>query len=145
IRGIREASPPKPIVDPVAEAQTPTVIDALDPAEAAKLSVIQSADQPVASPQTAFARKTSPNGVVSRLKGRLPLVLILIALVAVIGGAAVALQRRPSPEEAKSHNDAGLTALRSRNYDTAIQEFQAAIQADPSFAAAYYDLGVAYE
>ncbi|MBX3085576.1 MAG: protein kinase [Anaerolineae bacterium] len=69
---------------------------------------------------------------------------VLIVLIAVAVGVYVLIPRPPQGDPA-ALNEAGLAALTKLDYDTAIRDFQTAIQIEPANAAAHYNLGVAYE
>lgn len=72
----------------------------------------------------------------------------LIALVVVLIGliTVFALQALPALNlDCAEYNEAGLEYLRVSDYDSAIQEFDHAIQVDAECASAYFNLGVAYE
>ena len=74
------------------------------------------------------------------LMGGVALLVVLVISVVVLG-----LLNRPDTEAAQRYNRQGLQALQKVDYQTAIDDFFAAIHADSSLAEAYFNLGVAYE
>jgi serine/threonine protein kinase len=72
---------------------------------------------------------------------------IIVGLAGVIA-VLVFLMLLPRPlntDEARRLTNAGVEALSQLHYAEAIQSFEKALQADPDFAPAFFNLGVAYE
>ncbi|MEP7287558.1 MAG: protein kinase [Chloroflexota bacterium] len=76
---------------------------------------------------------------------RVALLFIPILLIALAIGGGVWFTHRTDPAQAKVLNDAGVAALSKLDYTTAVNDFKQAITLDPDNAAAYFNLGVAYE
>ena len=92
----------------------------------------------IKSTSTSTLRKRSSRKTV--LMGGIVLLVVLVMSAIVLG-----LLNRPDAEAAQRYNGQGLQALQKVDYQTAIDDFFAAIHADPNLAEAYFNLGVAYE
>jgi serine/threonine protein kinase/Tfp pilus assembly protein PilF len=71
-----------------------------------------------------------------------PLIIILFVGVVAAAIAGIAWMQRP---DAGALNALGTEALAVLEYDSAIAYFEQALEHDPDYAAAYFNLGVAYE
>jgi tetratricopeptide (TPR) repeat protein len=70
---------------------------------------------------------------------------VVLLIVLLISAIVLGLLKRPDTETAQRYNVQGLQALQKVDYQTAIDDFFAAIHANPNLAEAYFNLGVAYE
>jgi len=75
---------------------------------------------------------------------REPSLLAAVAFVALLGACAHAGVTAKEQEGAEVHNDLGVTAFQNGHYQEAMQEFMAALAANPDFPLAHEGMGVIY-
>ena len=75
----------------------------------------------------------------------LGIVIAAVLATCFVGTTAVSAADVRAHAEAVAHNARGLAYLHAKSYYAAIAQFEAAIDLDPQYVAAYYDRGLAYE
>jgi len=68
----------------------------------------------------------------------------IICIIGVIAACASAYQSWSKIQQAVKYNELGLKAMEKGDYDKAIEYFKKAIEIDPNYAIAYYNLALAY-
>ncbi len=117
----------------IANLSEPLLVNTLIVTEPAEPTIILSPSQNISTPPRPFSQKKLVIGGI--------VLLVILAISAGILG----LLNRPDTEAAQRLNGQGLQALQQLDYQTAIDDFFAAIHADPNRAEPYFNIGVTYE